>query len=67
MPTKAPSKGFICEKNFDPNGTLKHILVTKRREGKSYNELFTKYKVCILMDDEVYVKINYGQLPEQKF
>lgn len=50
-----------------PNRTLKQNLVAKRCARKLYNEVLTKFGGCILMDDETYVKMDFGQLPGQKF
>jgi hypothetical protein len=49
-----------------PNRTLKQNVVAKGRARKLYNKVLTKYDGCILMDDETYVKMDFGQLPGQK-
>lgn len=50
-----------------PNRTLKQNLVAKSRARKLYEQILTKYNGCILMDDETYVKLDFGQIPGQKF
>lgn len=50
-----------------PNRTLKQNLVAKTRARKLYSKVLTKYQGCLLMDDETYVKMDFGQLPGQKF
>lgn len=50
-----------------PNRTLKQNLVAKTRARKLYEKVLTKYNGCILMDDETYVKMDFGQIPGNKF
>lgn len=50
-----------------PNRTLKQSFVTKTRARKLYQQVLTKYQGCLLIDDETYVKMDFGQLPGQKF
>lgn len=50
-----------------PNRTLKQNRMAKTRARKLYREVLTRYPGCILMDDETYVKMDFGQLPGQKF
>lgn len=50
-----------------PNRKMKQSLVTKTRARKLYDQVLTKYQGCLLLDDETYVKMDFGQLPGQKF
>lgn len=50
-----------------PNRSDKQSLVVKKRSRLLYTNVLTKFKGCILMDDETYVKLDLKQLPGQKF
>lgn len=50
-----------------PNRTDKQNLVAKQRARLLYDKFLTKFEGCILMDDETYVKMDFKQLPGQKF
>lgn len=50
-----------------PNRTLKQNNVARIRARKLYDQVLTKFDGCILMDDETYVKADFGQIPGQKF
>lgn len=50
-----------------PNRTIKQNSVAKIRARKLYDQVLTKFDGCLLMDDETYVKADFGQIPGQKF
>lgn len=61
---RAGLRSFHSSKH--PNRTLKQNLVAKTRARMLYNKVLTKFNGCILMDDETYVKMDFGQLPGHK-
>lgn len=42
-------------------------MVAKRRARMLYEPFLTKYNGCILVDDETYVKMDFGHLPGHTF
>lgn len=50
-----------------PNRTIKQNLTAKKRARLLYENVLTKFQGCIMMDDETYVKMDFKQLPGQKF
>ena len=50
-----------------PNHTIKQNSLIKTRARKLYDQVLTKFDGCLLMDDETYVKTDFGQIPGQKF
>lgn len=50
-----------------PNRTDKQNITIKKRLRKLYDEILTKHGGCVIMDDETYVKLDFNQLPGQKF
>lgn len=50
-----------------PNRTDKQNLVAKERARRLYDEVLTKFDGCLLMDGETYVKMDFKQLPGQKY
>lgn len=50
-----------------PNRHMKQNSVAKKRARLLYDHVLTKHKGCTLMDDETYVKLDFKQLPGQKF
>lgn len=50
-----------------PNRTIKQNSVAKIRARKLYDQVLTKFDGCLLMDDETYVKADFGQIPGQTF
>lgn len=50
-----------------PNRPLKQQKDVKLRAQKLYDEILTTNDGCLMMDDETYVKMDYKQLPGQKF
>ena len=48
-----------------PNRNDKQNSTAKSRARKLYDNLLTKHNVCILMDDETYVKMDFKQIPGQ--
>jgi transposase len=50
-----------------PNRNDKQNLRAKQRAGLLLKNVLTKFRGCILMDDETYVKNDFKQLPGQKF
>lgn len=58
-------KTYRAKKNH--NRTEKQGKYVKLRARKLYDDILTKFSGCILMDDETYVKLDFNQLPGQKF
>ena len=50
-----------------PNRNDKQNLMSKTRARKLYDTVLTKFKGCIVMDDETYVKVYTNQIPGRKF
>lgn len=50
-----------------PNRTDKQEKSVKLRARRLYDDILTKFSGCVLMDDETYVKLDFSQLPGQKF
>lgn len=50
-----------------PNRTEKQNLIAKTRARLLYEKVLTKHKGCVLIDDETYVKMDFKQLPGQKY
>lgn len=50
-----------------PNRSDKQNLVAKTRARLLYEKVLTKFKGCMIMDDETYVKVDLKQLPGRKF
>ena len=59
--------GYKCYSMIkQPNRTDKQLVIAKSRIRLLYNEL-TKFKGCLILDDETYMKANFKQLPGRKF
>lgn len=58
-------KSFIAVKT--PNRSDKQNSTAKKRARLLYDKVLTKFKGCIIMDDETYVKLDLKQLPGRKF
>jgi hypothetical protein len=63
--SRAGLKSYRAIKN--PNRNDKQNLTAKSRARLLYKQVMTKFRGCILMDDETYVKNDFKQLPGQKF
>lgn len=50
-----------------PNRTDKQNSSAKTRSRKLYDGVLTKFKGCIIQDDETYVKLAFNQLPGVKY
>lgn len=50
-----------------PNRTVKQNKNAKTRARLLYDQVLTKFKGCLLLDDETYVKLDFNQLPGTKF
>lgn len=50
-----------------PNRTDKQSKTAKTRSRQLYQKVLTKFHGCIIMDDETYVKMDFKQIPGQKF
>lgn len=50
-----------------PNRDEKKSKVSKTRARRLYTNILTKFKGCLLIDDETYVKADFRQIPGQKF
>ena len=61
---RAVYKSFSMIKH--PNRSDKQVAIAKSRIRLLYNEL-TKFKGCLILNDETYVKANFKQLPGRKF
>jgi hypothetical protein len=60
--------GLKCYKAIKmPHRMEKQELTAKKRSRKLYDEVLTKNRHCIIMDDETYVKLDFKQLPGQRF
>ena len=61
-------EGYTCYRAIKyPNRTDKQNTEAKKRSRLLYDKILTKFDGCILMDDETYVKLDFQQLPGQKF
>ena len=49
------------------NRHMKQSPVTKKRARLLYDYVLTKHKGCTLIEEETYVKLDFKQLPGQKF
>lgn len=50
-----------------PNRSDKQETTAKKRSRLLYDNILTKFKGCILQDDETYVKLDFNQIPGSKF
>lgn len=50
-----------------PNRSMKQNKTAKTRARLLYDRILTKFKGCLLLDDETYVKLDFNQLPGTKF
>lgn len=50
-----------------PNRNDLQNLKAKKRCRKLYDNVLTKFKGCLILDDETYVKVDQNQVPGQKF
>lgn len=50
-----------------PNRTEKQATVAKTRARRLYENVLTKHKGCLILDDETYVKCDFKQLPGQNY
>lgn len=50
-----------------PNRSDKQNIAAKKRARLLYDNVLTKFTGCVLMDDETYVKLDFKQIPGQKF
>lgn len=50
-----------------PNRTEKQNHIAKKRARALYEKVLTKFKGCIIMDDETYVKMDTRQLPGRNY
>jgi transposase len=50
-----------------PNRSDKQDLAMKKRTRLLYDKILTKHGGCLVMDDETYVKMDFRQLPGQKY
>lgn len=50
-----------------PNRNDVQNLTAKKRCRKLYDQVLTKFKGCLILDDETYVKVDQNQVPGQKF
>lgn len=62
---KAGLKSYLAIKA--PNRTDKQNSSAKKRTRILYDRVLTKFKGCIVMDDETYVKLDLRQLPGRKY
>lgn len=50
-----------------PNRTIKQNLVAKKRSRILYTKVLTKFGGCVVMDDETYLKMDFNQIPGNKY
>lgn len=62
------NKGFKTYRAIKvPNRDDKQNLSAKKRVRKLYDDVLTKFKGCLILDDETYVKVDPRQVPGQQF
>jgi hypothetical protein len=62
---RARLKSFKAVKQ--PNRSVKQNLEAKKRSRLLYKNILSKQNGCIIMDDETYVKLDFRQIPGNKF
>lgn len=55
------------KKQRQPKRSAKQKISVKTRVRKAYDSIFSNKNVCVIMDDETYVKLDYSSLPGPQF
>ena len=65
------TRNRACLKSFRaikvPNRNDRQNIFARKRARKLYEGILTKFRGCLVLDDETYVKVDQKQIPGQKF